>query len=318
MFMSTPSPAAMYGSTITLTILNCFVVALRFYRREVQKQDLRIDDWLIIPALFVNIGISIAMNLEARDLIILQIFFIIYAMFAVSLAFSKSSILFLYRRIFYVNRKWLDLATIIIPFMIAIVVIFGISISFATIFACGTHVSYWWSTAGSALKEHCIDTQMLTYSHSVSDFLIDVIIIAIPIPLVWRLHLSTKRKIGVIAIFLTAVVALSASSIKMLWFLWENQTPWDPSFDQDELSSTFIFWTVMETHVALIATCLPTLRNCFGDGFNFNSTWTSLRSTFNGSSLQTIASGSQKGKTSQDSASAEEAGQVHSQTGSIV
>lgn len=127
-------------------------------------------------------------------------------MFAVSLALSKTSILFLYRRIFYLSHSWLDFFTIIIPFMIAIVVMFGIGISFSVIFACGTHFSYWWSTAGTALKDHCIDTQMLSYAQSVSDFIIDVIILAIPIPLIWRLHLSTKRKLGVIAIFLTAGV----------------------------------------------------------------------------------------------------------------
>jgi hypothetical protein len=41
----------MYGVTITLTILNCIVVPLRFHRRRLQTQALTIDDWLTVPAL---------------------------------------------------------------------------------------------------------------------------------------------------------------------------------------------------------------------------------------------------------------------------
>jgi hypothetical protein len=71
-----------------------------------------------------------------------------------------------------------------ISFMLVIVFMFGFGISFGLIFACGTHFSYWWASAGAELKAHCIDTQMLTYAHSVSDFFIDIIIVVIPIPLV--------------------------------------------------------------------------------------------------------------------------------------
>jgi hypothetical protein len=136
----------------------------------------------------------------------LQIFFIVSSMFAVSLALSKASILCFYRRIFCPLTKWYDFATLTISFMLVIVVMFGVGITFATIFACGTHVSYWWSSAGAELKDHCVNTQMLEYAQSVSDFIIDAIIILIPIPLVWRLKLSSKRKLGVIAVFLTAAL----------------------------------------------------------------------------------------------------------------
>jgi hypothetical protein len=90
--------------------------------------------------------------------------------------------------------------------MLIIVCLFGVGITLSTIFACGTHFSYWWVSAGAELKAHCIDTQMLTYAQSISNFIIDVIIIAIPIPLVWKLHLPLKRKLSVIAVFLTATV----------------------------------------------------------------------------------------------------------------
>lgn len=77
MLMETQGPGAMYGVTITLTILNCMAVPMRFYRRKKQKQTLMADDWLVVPALVsensrainlpsliyqkaLNIGMSIA------------------------------------------------------------------------------------------------------------------------------------------------------------------------------------------------------------------------------------------------------------------
>ena len=128
-------------------------------------------------------------------------------MFAGSLSFSKASILFFYRRIFCLDGLWRNSAMLpIIYFMLAIIVIFGFGITFSIVFACGRDFHFWWSSAGADLKANCVDTQMLTYAHSVSDFIIDVIIIAIPIPPVWMLHMPTRRKLGVVAVFLTAGV----------------------------------------------------------------------------------------------------------------
>ena len=125
-------------------------------------------------------------------------------MFGTTITCSKASILCLYRRIFCIKGQWRDKTNLVIAFMLVIVAMYGISVTFATIFACGTHVSIWWATAGAELKAKCIDTQMLTYAQSVSDFIIDAIILSIPVPLIWRLHLEPKKKLGVLAVFLTA------------------------------------------------------------------------------------------------------------------
>jgi hypothetical protein len=99
--------------------------------------------------------------------------------------------------------------------MLVIVAMYGISLTFATIFACGVHVDIWWASAGAALKERCINTQMLTYAQTVSDFIIDGIILVIPIPLIWRLHLEPQRKLGVIAVFLTASLYVATSPLNV-------------------------------------------------------------------------------------------------------
>ncbi|KAI1269175.1 hypothetical protein F5Y18DRAFT_373826 [Xylariaceae sp. FL1019] len=175
--------------------------------------------------------------------------------------------------------------------MLIIVTIFGVGITFAYIFACGTHFEYYWSTAGAEIREKCIDTQMLIYAQSVSDFIIDAIVILFPIPLVWKLHMKIKRKLAVTAVFLTASLALVASLFKLVWFLWENQTPWNPDFDQDLIVSTFIFWSIIETHVGLLAVCLPALRVKLSNShWSLETMMTKLRTKMSLSSLRSIKS----------------------------
>ncbi|KAI1273563.1 hypothetical protein F5Y07DRAFT_376355 [Xylaria sp. FL0933] len=99
---------------------------------------------------------------------------------------------------------WRDLAMRSITFMLVVVSFFGVGFSLSWIFACRTHPEYIWSTAGEKILEKCIDTQMLLYAQAVSDFIIDALIILMPIPLVWRLHMKIKRKPAVLGVFLTA------------------------------------------------------------------------------------------------------------------
>ncbi|KAI1430272.1 hypothetical protein F5Y12DRAFT_722938 [Xylaria sp. FL1777] len=324
--LATQDHTAMLGVSITFLLLDILVVGIRFYRVRMQKSPYEIDDWLVLPALALNIGMSIAVwfgvarhavgyptppltqapvtvrtpldQVNATISTNNEVFFIVSSMFAASVSLSKASILCFYRRIFCLRGLWRDLTMISITFMLVIVAMFGIGITFAFIFACGTHFEYYWSTAGAELLEKCINTQKLVYAQSVSDFIIDAIIILMPIAMVWKLHMKVQRKLAVIAIFLTASLAVIASLIKLVWFLWENETPWNPANDQDLIDSTFIFWSILETHVGLLAVCLPTLRLKLNNNWSLGLIMSNVRSMMSLSSLRTT-----KGKDGRSSTS---------------
>ncbi|KAI0484190.1 hypothetical protein GGR56DRAFT_612722 [Xylariaceae sp. FL0804] len=318
MLMPTQGPAAILGVSITLMVLNVLIVATRFYRVRLVKDTYKIDDWLVLPALALNIGMSVATwyginkhavgyptpTLQTRGLVARtpldeanetitinnKVFFIVYSLYPASVSFSKASILCLYWRIFCRRRPWGDVFKIVTAFMLVIVFLFGVCQTFPFVFACGTHFAYYWENSGSALVEHCIDTQILTYSQSVSDFIIDCIVILIPIPLVWRLHMPVKRKLGVTFVFLTASIAVAASAVKLSWFLWENRTPFNPEFDQDLLITTYLFWAILESYVGLIAVCLPTLRLKYSKSWSLEAVVSALRSKVSLNSLRSVKS----------------------------
>ncbi|KAF2190061.1 hypothetical protein K469DRAFT_747322 [Zopfia rhizophila CBS 207.26] len=327
MLMDTQGPTAFYTTTGIFTFLNIVTVVLRFWARKKQKQPLKVDDYLIIPAFLLNMGISIAIiygvsqhangyptppmpamstrslfkrtSLEQTAHVISvnnRTFFITHVLSPFSLACVKASLLFFYRRIFVTKgSKTTDWANIVIIFMIFIVFVWGFGFGFAYMFGCGTAFETYWSTAGAEVLLKCINTQMVLYATCISGFICDVIIITLPIPLVWRLQLNTHRKIAVIGIFLTGSLAVIASMIKMIWFIWQNQTPWDPRFDQMLLVSTFVFWSMVETHAALLAANLPTLRRVISSS-SLDSVVRSVRSVLSLNSVRSNRSQSGPGK----------------------
>ncbi|KAI0395496.1 hypothetical protein F5Y17DRAFT_192496 [Xylariaceae sp. FL0594] len=317
--LATEGPAAILGVTITFLILDILVVGTRFFRIKLLGERYRIDDWLVLPALALNIGMSVAIFVgvsrhatgyptpavtstrsimrrtpldqsNATISINNEVFFIVFSLFAASVSFSKASILCFYWRIFGRAGQWHNVRTIAIGFMLVIVTLFGIGTTFAYTFGCGSHFSYYWSTAGATILENCIDSQVLLLTQTVSDFAIDAIVILMPLPMVWGLQMKIKRKLAVSAIFLTASLAVIASLVKMVWFLWENETPWNPAYDQDLIVSTLVFWTILETHVGLLAVCLPTLRIKINNTWSLASAMSNLRSKISLESLRKVKS----------------------------
>ncbi|KAI1269176.1 hypothetical protein F5Y18DRAFT_373827 [Xylariaceae sp. FL1019] len=119
LLMSTPGPAAMYGATITLLALDILVISVRFYRIKLLKGTFKLEDWLVLPALALNIGMSVAIwygvsqhavgyptppitrkkfmlprtpldQVNAKISINNEVFFIVSSMFVASVSLSKA------------------------------------------------------------------------------------------------------------------------------------------------------------------------------------------------------------------------------------
>lgn len=92
-----------------------------------------------------------------------------------ALATIKLSILFFYKRIF-VGRTF----RIFSWFLIATVIAWAVTFFIGIIAACGTHIRANFQTLGN-LKSQCINTFALLVALAVSDVLVDLVILIIPI-----------------------------------------------------------------------------------------------------------------------------------------
>jgi hypothetical protein len=113
----------------------------------------------------------------------------------------KLSILAFYRQIFVVNQKNSIFNRIVI---VAAWVIFLWTITFIliVIFPCGVHVDNNWGTASQQIA-HCL---VIGYTSldglAASDFILDLFLICLPLPMIWRLHMRNSRKWAVSGIML--------------------------------------------------------------------------------------------------------------------
>ena len=103
-----------------------------------------------------------------------------------ALATIKFSILFFYRRIF--RGRAFDIASWV---LIGVVGAWAVTFVIAILAACGTSIAANFETLG-ALKEECVDTFDILIALAVSDVVVDLAILFMPIPLVGSLNASVK------------------------------------------------------------------------------------------------------------------------------
>lgn len=79
----------------------------------------------------------------------------------------------------------------------ALVVIWYIVCVFVSIFGCEP-VSYFWN---KAQEGHCIDEVKFFRGNGITNMLLDILTLILPLPMVWRLDLGLQQKIAVTGIF---------------------------------------------------------------------------------------------------------------------
>ena len=139
-----------------------------------------------------------------------------------ALGFTKLSFLFFYQRIFCGGSKGVFYC--VIRIMIWFTVAWTLAFSLAFLFACKGHFSAWWGS-GNNFLEQCVNTLALLYPMAITDFLMDVVIIVLPLPMVsisdlfplsrsdqltqaqiWSLQLPIGRKVAVSGVFLLGIM----------------------------------------------------------------------------------------------------------------
>jgi hypothetical protein len=75
-----------------------------------------------------------------------------------------------------------------------------IAFGFAAVFVCSP-VSFAWLQWDGEHIGHCVNNNSLAYSHAAFNVLIDFVALSLPIPQIWNLQLSMRKKLGVLLMF---------------------------------------------------------------------------------------------------------------------
>lgn len=175
--------------------------------------------------------------------------------------FIKTSIVSFYRRIFVIHRgSFIDLLT---KATIVVIVLWTFTFIMLIVFACGKHFWANWGATGDQLL-YCPVAFTSEYGLAISDLILDGFIFLMPLPFVWRLRLTTKRKLAVSGIFLLGASAVGASIARLILYIQVLKAITAEVEVDTNLSLTVsYYWSTLEAGLSLIAACLPPMSYLF-------------------------------------------------------
>ncbi|CZR68219.1 uncharacterized protein PAC_18118 [Phialocephala subalpina] len=247
---------------ITILTATGFVVLVRVVSKALDKK-LALEDYIIVFALsmsFCSNSMVIAFahdgfgkhvySLQNGDLFqALKHFYIAENIYVVVLGLTKISILAFYLRIFQ-HQEWFRIG---VHTLICITILSTAIISILTIFQCHP-VTYFWD---KDIKDGaCLNQNALAYANSGMSIAQDIMIIVLPIPVVVKLNMDIRRKVGVAFMFAVGGFGCIVSIVRLQSLLVFGNSI-DPTWDYVSVT----IWTALELSAAMICSSMPALRS---------------------------------------------------------
>ncbi|KAK5997679.1 hypothetical protein PT974_00034 [Cladobotryum mycophilum] len=170
---------------------------------------------------------------------------------------SKLSALFFYRRIFCPvgSRDAFQYLTII---FIAIVMSWVVVFVVMPFNLCGSHSVDWAVQPGHSAK--CKLTYPYFEAATISDFILDVLILILPLPKIWSLKTTTSRKVAISGVFLLALVGLGASTTRMVIIIHLVRNGRAINDEDGYQSNTqTAYYAILEAGLSIVTVNLPSL-----------------------------------------------------------
>ncbi|CAK7199777.1 hypothetical protein SEUCBS139899_002460 [Sporothrix eucalyptigena] len=247
------------GTAIAFSIATSLVVILRMYTRQAIVRSLGIDDYTMLIAAILAIGVTISTILQAENglgrhawlvtdaetMVQLKSLFAGEVLYNLSQIFTKISFLLQYRRIFRDN-----LTRAICFWLILYLTLWGITQEFLVAFAC-IPVSIFIPSMASK----CIASLVVWYLTSIMNIVTDFIIFMVPIPAIRNLRLPLRQKILVMSIFCLGFFTCIISIVRLFTLraaLNSDDGTWD--------NSPTSWWTTIELNCGILCSSIATLR----------------------------------------------------------
>ncbi|KAL9087479.1 MAG: hypothetical protein Q9159_003616 [Coniocarpon cinnabarinum] len=254
------------GVNVAFLVTAFLFTVTRFLTRIFIVRDFGPEDWTIGLAIALSIGMTICMGEQVRYglgqhfhtlpreeyINSLKPFWASVWLYNMTLSLTKISILCQYYRIFIYKRT-----RIAVWVTLVIVICYGIATFFDSIFIC-TPVNAFWSPDPVEAKKSCVNENMLWYSNSAVNIVLDVVIIALPMPAIQTLSISSARKVAVMGLFALGGF-VTVTSIVRLYTLRQIADSTDVTWDNVNAA----VWSVIEANTGIICACLPAIRPLF-------------------------------------------------------
>lgn len=278
-------PSIIAAASILMVATTLFVV-LRIWAQRLVKSNFDVDDYLIVGALLLCLGLcattiicvhygigqhlvrAVKTDPTPPDKLV-NLFKAIWVegfLWALEIPLVKIAILIFYRRIFTGNQRWFRWAFWI---MITYSVLWGIATLIIVLVQC-VPVPFFWNRAylfyelDPPDKGSCLQTRPSQVPSALLNCIGDLMLLLLPFPVLLRLQMNLGRKLELMFIFGLGTFVLGASIVR-LRFIWLDENSQDPTWDDAET----LVWTPVECCVGVICACIPCmapLRRLVGGG----------------------------------------------------
>ncbi|KAJ5342621.1 hypothetical protein N7541_011745 [Penicillium brevicompactum] len=255
----------MLGAVISLMVIGTLAVILRIYTRAKSSQtNFGLDDYLIFASLCFAYGTAICVIISTNykngwhqqtltDSEFVSLWKLLFAhvfLYSTTVTLTKSSIIMFYRRIFNLRWSLYFAMSIILGYFVAVIATISV--------ACRPLSHFWLQYTDPSAEGTCISTSDFFLINGIISVLIDVMILCVPAPIIWRLQMPRTQRLAVISILLLGGFVCVAGIIRVV-FLDKNTHSMDPSWT---IAPVFV-WSCVEPFIGIICACLPTFSPLF-------------------------------------------------------
>ncbi|KAH7123202.1 hypothetical protein EDB81DRAFT_665771 [Dactylonectria macrodidyma] len=244
-------------------LISTIAVVLRSYIRLVLLRAFGFDDGIMVVAQLLTIGTTVAIGVETKYglgfhtwlqpqehfIPYMQAFYSSIVIYNIAICAVKIAILLQYGRIFAVR-----IMQLITFYGVIFMVAWTIMLCFLLTLMCIPVAKFWDST----IPGQCLNSLIIWYVMAGFNLATDVAIFCLPLPMIRSLQLPQKQKIMLFIIFGLGFFTCIISIIRIQTLKIAASTK-DPNWDNVDAA----IWSFLELSIAIIATCLPTLRPIF-------------------------------------------------------
>ncbi|PYH37104.1 uncharacterized protein BO87DRAFT_353456 [Aspergillus neoniger CBS 115656] len=243
--------------------LACLSMALRFVARVKRRTGFGVDDCLCFVAVILMLGMLIELilwcfiggngyhfsDLDTRTITLFyKIFLSSQFTYFVLTPVIKISLICFYRRLF-TTKRFLRFTFCLNMLITA----WSSGIFLACALQCRPLRAYW----DINVKGRCFSATTFIIVNQAFNVVMDFVILAVPIPMIWRLHRSWQDKLALNAVFALGAFVCFASIYRIIVLFY---------IDLKDVTYTIYdatLWTHIEPSVGLVVSCLPIIRGMF-------------------------------------------------------
>ncbi|TQN69079.1 Satratoxin biosynthesis SC1 cluster protein 4 [Colletotrichum shisoi] len=253
-YLAEDSGGQLIGISIAFAVLTTFFLGLRLFAKRFTAGGYGVDDYFLAAAYLVDLGMcavgivmvkvgGVGRHIEfveefhpallagwAKCILAFEI------VYFASVALPKMGIVCLYLRVFNWNGTMRTAAHALLATLATLA---ATSVSFI-VTAClqCQPIAFWWDRTIPGGR--CVDVQAFFHAQSIPGFVLDFVVMALPLGTIWGLKLPMHKRIALVGIFMVGSFGVVASIIRA--------------------SVGLVGWSIVETGTYIIAACLPHLR----------------------------------------------------------